>query len=207
MTIPWEDTSIMATKLAEATEYGSLASLIPSWERSLRAANKSPKTLRSYGDSARLLDAFMRDSFGITSVASITRDHIETFIAANAGAPEADDCCGEVPQPPTVVQVADRRGRDTHGPDGADEAAGGARSPRTRRLDDDLRKLPKACEGPTFEGRPDVALLRTFRSAATSDRCTRSRDQCIISSLIESRAAMVLVCDSAIGSRAGRCNG
>ena len=43
----------MATKLAEATEYGSLASLTPSWERSLRADNKSPKTLRSYGDTAR----------------------------------------------------------------------------------------------------------------------------------------------------------
>ena len=61
MTIPPGDTSIMATKLTEATDYGSLASLVPSWERSLRAANKSPRTLRSYGDSARPLDAFLRD--------------------------------------------------------------------------------------------------------------------------------------------------
>ena len=28
-------------------------------------------------------------------------------------------------------------------------------------------KMPKPCEGPAFEGRRDVALLRTFRSAAT----------------------------------------
>jgi DNA-binding CsgD family transcriptional regulator len=42
----------MATKLAEAGEYGTLVSPIPSWERSLRAANKSPKTVRSYGECA-----------------------------------------------------------------------------------------------------------------------------------------------------------
>ncbi len=28
--------------------------------------------------------------------------------------------------------------------------------------DDDMRKLLKACEGPTFKDRRDVALLRTF---------------------------------------------
>jgi hypothetical protein len=71
----------MATRLADATEYGTLTSLIPSWERSLRLTNKSPETTRSYGDSARLLKSFLRDSFGVTSVASITRDHIETFMA------------------------------------------------------------------------------------------------------------------------------
>jgi hypothetical protein len=58
----------MATKLAEAVGYGSLTSLIPSWERSLRAANKRPKTMEPYGDSARLLESFGRDNFGVTSV-------------------------------------------------------------------------------------------------------------------------------------------
>jgi site-specific recombinase XerD len=75
----------MATKPAEAVGYGTLTSLIPSWERSLRAANKSPKAMQSYGDSARSLEALVRDNFGVTSVAAsvagITRDHIETFMA------------------------------------------------------------------------------------------------------------------------------
>jgi hypothetical protein len=43
----------MPAKLAEATEFGTLETLISSWERSLRAGNKSPKTIRAYGDSAR----------------------------------------------------------------------------------------------------------------------------------------------------------
>lgn len=70
----------MAVKLSEATEFASLEVLIPSWERSLRAGNKSVKTIRSYGDSARLLEAFLKDSFGLTAVATINRDHVETFI-------------------------------------------------------------------------------------------------------------------------------
>jgi hypothetical protein len=37
----------MPSNLAEVTEYGTLKALIPSWERSLRAGNKSPKTIRS----------------------------------------------------------------------------------------------------------------------------------------------------------------
>jgi hypothetical protein len=43
------------------------------------------------GDSARLLEAFGRDNFGITSAASLIRDHIETFYCRDAGALEALD--------------------------------------------------------------------------------------------------------------------
>jgi hypothetical protein len=35
--------------------------------------------VRPYGETARLLEAFGRDNFDVTSAASITSDHIETF--------------------------------------------------------------------------------------------------------------------------------
>ena len=152
----------MATRLADGTEYGRLASLIRSWERSLRAADKSPRTLRSYGDSARLLDAFVRGSFGITSVAGITRDHIETFIAATLDRWKPTTAAvryrslqqlfkwlaaeGEVPTDPMARMK----------PPAVPEVPGPVVS------DDDLRNLLKTCERPTFEDRRDVALLRTF---------------------------------------------
>ena len=62
------------------SRYGTLDVLIPSWERSLRATNKSPKTIRSYGDSARLFETFARESFGITAVDRITRETVESFV-------------------------------------------------------------------------------------------------------------------------------
>jgi hypothetical protein len=37
--------------------------------------------MRSYGEGARLLEAFGHDIFGVTSVASITPDHIQTSMA------------------------------------------------------------------------------------------------------------------------------
>jgi len=58
----------MPAKLAEATEFGTLETLIPSWERSLRAGNKSPKTIRAYGDSARLFEVFAREKLGVRAV-------------------------------------------------------------------------------------------------------------------------------------------
>ena len=54
--------------------------LIASWERSLRAGNKSSKTIRAYGDSARLFRAFARDAFGIELVDRIKRETVESFI-------------------------------------------------------------------------------------------------------------------------------
>ncbi len=143
-------------------ECGSLVALIPSWERSLRATNKRPRTVPSYSDSALLLEAFLRESFGVRSVASITRDHIETFMADTLERWKPTTAAvryrslqqlykwlaeeGEVPvdpmvrmKPPAVPEV-----------------------PVPVVADDDLRNLLKACEDPTFGDRRDVAMLRTF---------------------------------------------
>ncbi|HTT92775.1 MAG TPA: hypothetical protein VMF65_24680 [Acidimicrobiales bacterium] len=49
----------MATKPTEATEHGCLTSLITSTERWLRAAKRSPSTIRSYGDAAQMLEALL----------------------------------------------------------------------------------------------------------------------------------------------------
>ncbi|MCA1843168.1 MAG: hypothetical protein LC792_08245, partial [Actinobacteria bacterium] len=48
------------TKLL-ASEDGQLDGLIPSFERSLRARNRSPRTILSYVESARLLVAFLAE--------------------------------------------------------------------------------------------------------------------------------------------------
>ena len=71
----------MPAKLVEATEFGTLEALISSWERSLRAGNKSPKTIRAYGDSARQFEVFAREKLGVTAVNKMTRETDETFIA------------------------------------------------------------------------------------------------------------------------------
>jgi len=57
-----------------------LEEVIPRWEASLRARNRSPKTIRSYGDTARLLADFQNAQGYPTKVSQIGREHIEHFI-------------------------------------------------------------------------------------------------------------------------------
>jgi hypothetical protein len=59
-----------------AASVGDLASLISDFERSLRAANKSPKTVGIYGDAARRLDSFLVERAMPTEVEKIGREHV-----------------------------------------------------------------------------------------------------------------------------------
>jgi site-specific recombinase XerD len=68
-----------ANQAGEADE--SLEAIIPIWEASLRARNRSPKTIQSYGDTARLLVDYLGSRGHPTHVANVRREHIELFIA------------------------------------------------------------------------------------------------------------------------------
>ena len=63
-----------------AASVGDLATLIPSFERSLRAANKSPKTVQVYSEAANQLPAFLRETGMPTAVEQIRREGVESFI-------------------------------------------------------------------------------------------------------------------------------
>ena len=57
-----------------------LIDLIPRWEQSLWARNRSPRTVRSYGDGARLLVQFLAREGLATEARDIRREHLELFI-------------------------------------------------------------------------------------------------------------------------------
>lgn len=70
--------------MAESTSasvVGDLGSLIGDFERSLAAANKSPRTLEIYGGAARRLEAFLVARGMPTVVERIGREHLEAFVA------------------------------------------------------------------------------------------------------------------------------
>ena len=58
---------------------GDLERLARSFERHLRAENKSPKTVTTYGESVTQLWGYLAGE-GITSVGQIRRVHIEGFM-------------------------------------------------------------------------------------------------------------------------------
>jgi site-specific recombinase XerD len=59
----------------------SIASLIPSWRRSLAAANKSPKTIRRYTDDTLLLATYLSDNKLPSAIDAISREYVEMFVS------------------------------------------------------------------------------------------------------------------------------
>jgi site-specific recombinase XerD len=57
-----------------------IPALLPSWQRSLRAARRSPRTVQSYTEAAEQLSDFLVRRGMPTAVTSIRREHVESFI-------------------------------------------------------------------------------------------------------------------------------
>ena len=57
-----------------------LVALLPSWCQTLRAQNKSPRTIQSYDEAARQFAAFLVTNAAPMTVEQIGREHIEAFL-------------------------------------------------------------------------------------------------------------------------------
>src|SRR5688500_15240864 len=55
--------------------------LIDEFRDSLRARNRSPKTIKAYTDSARLLATFLTERGMPTAPTAVAREHVEAFIS------------------------------------------------------------------------------------------------------------------------------
>lgn len=128
----------------------------------MRAANKSPRTIRSYGDTARQLAEFLVDKGMPVEVEKLTREHVEFYIEdqierwrpATAAVKYRSlqqffKWCVEEGE---IVASPMAKMRPPHVPE----------QPVPVVPDDDLRKLLKVAEGKTFDERRDHALLRVM---------------------------------------------
>jgi len=140
----------------------SLDALLPSWARHLRAANLSPRTIQSYGEAARRLDAFLAERGMPTGVGSIRREHVEAFI---------EDILANWSPATAAVRYRSLqqlfRWLIDEGEISIDPMAR-MRPPKVPEQPvpvlslDEQRRLLAACEGRTFEDRRDTAILRVF---------------------------------------------
>lgn len=145
-----------------ATAAGDLAALLPSWELSLRAANKAPRTVETYLESARQFLDFLVDRGVRTHAATITREHVELWIEAILERAK-----------PGTASVRFRALQRLFG--WLEEEGDIAISPMTRMSppavpetpvpvlsEEQIRALLGTCRGRTFEDRRDEAIVRVF---------------------------------------------
>jgi len=138
---------------------GSLEALLLSWERSLRATNRAPRTVKGYLDKAQQFVDFLHEVGMPTEVSLLTREHVESFLVYKSEQVSASTVAtcyrylqqlfrwladeGEITRSPM------ERMRPPHIPE----------KPVPVIEPDDLRRLLAACQGTDFVDRRDLAII------------------------------------------------
>ncbi len=164
--------AILATPVT-AESVGDLSTLIDSWRRSLKAANKTDKTIATYMEAARQLLAFLAESGMPTLVLNIRREHVEAFVGRLVDTRSACDGQQPLPSPCGPLQVAGGGWRDPRLAYGADEAADRARGPGAGPRGRRGQTTPGGVQGQGLRQRPrrgSPTPLHRHRHAAEADR-------------------------------------
>lgn len=154
-------------KLSEAVEHGTLVALIGSWELSLQAGNKSPKTLRVYGDTARMFAAFAADKLGVVGARKVNRETVETFIADQLERFKPSTASVRFRSLQQFFKWFAEEGEIERSPMATMKPPILPEVPVPVVTDDDLKRLLKACDGATFEHKRDLAVLRVLIETGT----------------------------------------
>ncbi|MHB8670480.1 MAG: tyrosine-type recombinase/integrase [Acidimicrobiales bacterium] len=144
------------------TSVGELGALIPSFARSLRARNLSPNTVRCYVDAATGLDRYLRAAGMPTALASIRREHVESYVEdqlARLAPASANNRYRSLVQ---FFGWARADGEITTSPMANMGPPTVPESPVPVLDVEDLRRLLGTCEGQDMAARRDMAIIRLF---------------------------------------------
>jgi site-specific recombinase XerD len=141
-----------------------LEEAIDDFGRSLRARNRSAKTIRSYLEAARLLAAWQADHGRPTDPEAIERADVEAFITDQlerwtpSTAATRYRCLQQFFRWMMEEHIIAVSPMATMAPPSLDER------PVPILTDDELRRLLKACRGEGFDDHRDTAIVRLFSS-------------------------------------------
>lgn len=139
-----------------------IPALLPSWQRSLRAARRSPRTVQSYTESAEQLSDFLVRKGMPTAVDSIRREHVESFIEDLDSRFRPATVAVRYKSLKQLFRWLLEEGEITSDPMERMKLPSVPEDPPAVLSDTELRALLKACEGQDFVARRDTAIIRTF---------------------------------------------
>lgn len=138
-----------------------LAAFATSWQLALEAAGKSPRTVRSYLDSVRALQAFLAAGGMPTDVEEVDAEHLRAFILSEEQRTSAVSAAVHFRNLRVYFGWLAREGERTS-PNPMDRVDGPKVTKKAKQFFDDaeLAALLKSCQGATFADRRDTAILR-----------------------------------------------
>jgi site-specific recombinase XerD len=152
----------MERTAATPTMIGDLRPLVASWVRHLRAANKSPRTIQSYEESAHQLAAFLAERGMPTQATSIRREHVEAYIQNVLDHYKPTTAAVRFRSLQQLFKWLHEEGEITESPMARMKMPKIPETPPPVLTDAQLRALLEACDTADFEGRRDTALFRAL---------------------------------------------
>ena len=145
--------------------FGQIEDLIPSWTRSLRARNKSPKTIRGYRETAEIFRAFLVNKGMPTALDRIGREHVEAFVEDQLARWKPTTALTRYQALRQFFLFAVEEGELRDSPMARMKPPTIGEVPVPVVSDDDLRRLLRTVEGrdrASFEHKRDAAIFRLF---------------------------------------------
>jgi site-specific recombinase XerD len=148
--------------VAQAESAGNLSALNGSFRRSLRAEDKSERTVKSYTEAVRLFADFLAGRGHLLAVEAITRDDVRAFIADQLERWRPLTALNRYRGLQAFFKWAVAEGELDASPMAGMNPPQIPDEPPPVLTDDELRRLLKACDGREFADRRDAAILRLF---------------------------------------------
>jgi site-specific recombinase XerD len=142
--------------------YNDLATLLPDWQISLRARGRQPGTIDSYLTCARNLQTFLVSRGMPTVVTSITREHVEHFLADMFTRTKPATVAKHYRSLQQLFKFLIDDGEITTNPMERMSPPSVPEQPVPILTDDELIRLIATCKGQSLENRRDEAVIRLF---------------------------------------------
>ncbi len=136
-----------------------LETLLPSWQRHLRAANLSPRTITAYLSTGTSLVRFLRAAGMPTAASGTLREHLETFIEAQLVRFRPSTAATRYRDLKQLVRWLLDEGEIERNPMERMRPLKLVERPVPVIPDDTIRSLLTVCSGRSFEDRRNTALL------------------------------------------------
>jgi site-specific recombinase XerD len=147
----------MTTRIEDLND---LSTLLADWGTSLRARNRSKATIDSYTRCATALRAYLADHGMPTAVQSITREHIEAFLADMADRLAPNTTAKHYRSLQQFFKWIEEDGEISRSPMAKMKPPAVPEQPVPILTDEQLSALLATCKGNTFENRRDYAMIR-----------------------------------------------
>lgn len=150
------------TRIATTTQLTDLVTLAESFRRSLRARNRSPRTVRGYLEAASRFHAYLRRMGMPTIAAHLDREHVESFIADQLDRHKPNTAATRYRALQQLFRWLVEEGEIAVSPMVQMRPPAVPDAPPPILAVDEIKRLLATCEGRDFASRRDAAIIRLF---------------------------------------------